>query len=93
LTTDPAAAIQFQEDPDEKAGGDAKKKISLVDYFYVKVNSLKLCLTVQYNRRLQQPGLPCITVKKNVFLPMEVSLSSFELTVGMRSSVWTTLLA
>jgi hypothetical protein len=37
LSTDPAAAIHFDEDPDEAKGTGGKKKISLVDYFYVKV--------------------------------------------------------
>jgi hypothetical protein len=43
MSTDPAAAIQFEEDPIDTSGkpGAAstlpKKKISLVDYFYVKV--------------------------------------------------------
>jgi hypothetical protein len=45
MSTDPAAAIQFEEDPvDASASGKPgaasaipKKKISLVDYFYVKV--------------------------------------------------------
>jgi hypothetical protein len=36
LSTDPAASIQFEEDPEE--GKTGKKKISLVDYFYVKVS-------------------------------------------------------
>jgi len=41
LTTDPAATIHFDEDPNEKTGNPGKKKISLVDYFYVKVISVQ----------------------------------------------------
>jgi len=37
LSTDPAAAIHFDEDPEEGKPSSGKKKISLVDYFYVKV--------------------------------------------------------
>jgi len=40
LSTDPAAAIHFEEDPDEAKGTGGKKKISLVDYFYVKVSPI-----------------------------------------------------
>jgi hypothetical protein len=45
LSTDPAAAISFEEDQpteDGKPGAQSsvpKKKVSLVDYFYLKVPS------------------------------------------------------
>jgi hypothetical protein len=42
LSTDPAAAIHFDEDPEEGKPSSGKKKISLVDYFYVKVSPLSL---------------------------------------------------
>jgi hypothetical protein len=42
LSTDPAAAIHFDEDPEEGKPSQGKKKISLVDYFYVKVLHLLL---------------------------------------------------
>ena len=42
MSTDPAAAIHFDEDPEEGKPSQGKKKISLVDYFYVKVLSLFL---------------------------------------------------
>jgi hypothetical protein len=44
LSTDPAAAITFDEDAEE--GKVGKKKISLVDYFYVKVFSWRRNLTI-----------------------------------------------
>jgi len=46
LSTDPAAAIHFEEETEGKGDSSAagvvpaKKKISLVDYFYVKVTPL-----------------------------------------------------
>jgi hypothetical protein len=46
LSTDPAASITFEEDPDAKSGAGGKKKISLVDYFYVKVSPFISSLTV-----------------------------------------------
>jgi hypothetical protein len=36
LSSDPAAAIHFEEDPEDGSPATGKKKISLLDYFYVK---------------------------------------------------------
>ena len=50
LSTDPAAAIHFEEDLEwtEKSGAARKKKTSLVDYFYVKAFTLlTILITVQ----------------------------------------------
>ena len=50
LSTDPAAAIHFEEETEGKgdSGGAAtagqKKKISLVDYFYVKVTPIAILI-------------------------------------------------
>ena len=47
LSTDPVAMITFDDEREQDKAGEGKKKISLVDYFYIKVLSCMKLTIVQ----------------------------------------------
>lgn len=58
LSSDPAAAIHFEEDHEEGAPVTGKKKISLLDYFYVKV-SYPLIISANASTIVASNNLAC----------------------------------